>query len=607
MSFAVRLSGISPFGPIFGKELRITSRRKRNHLLRIAYLAALMLFLMMAYSTTAFREDYGVAWRIQQQAQLGQMFFLTFSMFCVITMGLIAPVLTSTSISSERLGKTLPVLLMTPITSWQIISGKLFSRLLIALLLIGLSLPVLAVVRLLGGVEVEQMLAVVCLCALFALSSAALGLFYSTLLNRAYSVILLSYATMLLIYLFAPFFTALLSVPNNGPNTRQVVARAVFNPVMNVALLATPDRPMMLAVGWIPCAVVQILLTISLLGASAMVLRRYARRAGQSRPGVGNGMSRTTGNPPPTTHNHPPTTDHLTLPGPVRAVRDNPVLWREMRQPQVSGRRAVWGFIAMAMLLGLSYFSFARINVLHEKGIPIGYAWVFHSLYWLLVAVMSATAIAQEKESDTWTVLLVTPLTARAIVLGKLMGLARRTMWPTLFIVAHFAIFWICGFVSWVSCAVALWVLLTFNSVWAASGIYLSLRMKKVTTVVIANLIVPIVLFAGVPVALLVLGQLLARTERWAELTCWYLPYFYTGEALDKLSPRFHGAERMWLPDGYYNVGVTQFLAVTFWTGMAHLALAGAITWRTIHRFDRRVGRAPQLRIALTSDSSLKA
>ena len=52
---------------------------------------------------------------------------------------------------------------MTPITSWQIVSGKLFCRMLAALTLLGLSLPVLAVVRLLGGVDLDAMLATVSL------------------------------------------------------------------------------------------------------------------------------------------------------------------------------------------------------------------------------------------------------------------------------------------------------------------------------------------------------------------------------------------------------------------------------------------------------------
>ena len=118
--------------------------------------------------------------------------------------------LTCTAISAERLHRTLHVLLMTPITSWQIVSGKLCSRLLIAFLLLGLSLPVLALVRLLGGVELQQMFAVMSLCAALAIFCGAVGLFYSTFLNRAYAVLLLSYATLLFLYLFLPFVTVLM-------------------------------------------------------------------------------------------------------------------------------------------------------------------------------------------------------------------------------------------------------------------------------------------------------------------------------------------------------------------------------------------------------------
>src|SRR5688572_32590109 len=98
----MHISGLTPFGPIFGKELRCASRRKRNYLLRVLYLGGLLLFLLFAYAIT--REGYGPrgpSARMQQQEQLGQHFFLFFSLFCVGAMGLIGPVLTSTAINEE--------------------------------------------------------------------------------------------------------------------------------------------------------------------------------------------------------------------------------------------------------------------------------------------------------------------------------------------------------------------------------------------------------------------------------------------------------------------------------------------------------------------------
>src|SRR3954466_2963292 len=216
------LRSISPLGPIFGKELRSTSRRKRTYYLRFFYIAALLLVMLLCYSITAseFRQAGSAARRAQKLAEMGAVFFIAFSFFSLIAMAIAGPVLTATAINSERLHKTLPVLLMTPINAWQIVAGKLFSRLLIALTLLGLSLPILAIVRLLGGVEIEQMFGVICICVSMAIFTAALGLLLSSIVSRAYAVILLAYAILGLIYFFVPLCIGMILSamgPSSGP------------------------------------------------------------------------------------------------------------------------------------------------------------------------------------------------------------------------------------------------------------------------------------------------------------------------------------------------------------------------------------------------------
>src|SRR2546421_266235 len=124
------LSRLSPFGPIFGKELRTTARRKRTYFLRVLYLGTLFLVMMLVYTETAGRMtgNVSVAERAQRGAELGAAFFGAFGMFSIYALAIISPILTATAIGSERLGRTLNVLLMTPITTWQIVAGKLFSR-----------------------------------------------------------------------------------------------------------------------------------------------------------------------------------------------------------------------------------------------------------------------------------------------------------------------------------------------------------------------------------------------------------------------------------------------------------------------------------------------
>jgi ABC-type transport system involved in multi-copper enzyme maturation permease subunit len=250
------------------------------------------------------------------------------------------------------------------------------------------------------------------------------------------------------------------------------------------------------------------------------------------------------------------------------------------------------------VLLLVTYAAAAHADVIDDEETQCVYACVMHGLYWLLIAVLSATSIAQEKESDTWTVLLVAPLRAESIVFGKLLGLWRRLLWPTALIVAHFTIFAFAGVINFTLVLMVLWVLITFNTVWAALGVYLSLRFKKVTTAVIINLIVPIVAFIGVPVTLLIAGELLVHNDLWAENVLWYLPYFYLGEGIDRLAPTFNWYDNIHLPGSRNDPSTAaEFMRAVVLVGIIHICIAGLIVWRTINGFDRFVGRATQLRL----------
>src|SRR5687767_1245650 len=93
-----RLAGLSPFGPIVGKDLRTTARRRRSYVLRVLYLGTLLLVLLAAWSSTSYQRNYsGTSARVQAQAELGMTFFICFTMFSVIAMAAIGPVLTCTA------------------------------------------------------------------------------------------------------------------------------------------------------------------------------------------------------------------------------------------------------------------------------------------------------------------------------------------------------------------------------------------------------------------------------------------------------------------------------------------------------------------------------
>ncbi len=615
----MHISALSPFGPIFGKELRTAARRKRNYLLRVFYLGSLLLFLLFAYGTAHEWGPSSVAARAREQEALGWAFFLCFSFFSVSAMALIGPILTSTAINGERLAKTFHVLLMTPINAWQIAAGKLFSRLLTALVLLLLSMPVLALVRLLGGVELSDMFGVILLAATTCLATATLGLLLSTLIDRTYVVILLSYAILGFFYLLVPFMTVMMmQLASATPGRRAWMFdwmrwMSRTNPFFCVGFIVA-ERTRMLNLSWYPCVFVHLGITAVLLLFTSLLLRRIARREGggakpRAQDAVAPALSMAA--PPlagvdlvdgaavddvPPTASAPVRTRSRT-----RTVGENPILWREIRRPLIPRMyHRILCVVGLGLLLGSTYVLMQKMKELHDPDTHVGYGFVFDTLFLLMVCVLSGTAIAQEKESDTWTTILSSPLSARAIVWGKFMGILVRLFWWFLLIAAHFVVFALIGFISWTAVAITLAVIISFNSVWLATGVYLSLRLTKVTAAVIVNLLLPVLLYGGVSLALVTIESLL-NWHRASEQAMWYLPYFYLVQALTRFraigqgySPNVNGPWQATMPGTNVPIPAGDWYAVVTQMCVIHLLLALLILIWTTVRFNRIVGRAPE-------------
>lgn len=610
MAFSV--SQLSPFGPIFGKELRTTARRKRTYWLRFIYLALLFVFLLAGYTSVSSRR-YGVgasvAERARAEAELGTLFFTIFAYFSVLAMPLISPILTATAISAERLGKTLNVLLMTPITSWQIVSGKLFSRLLIALSLLALSLPVLAVVRLLGGVDLDAMLAALCLCASVALAGAALGLFFSTRINRAYAVILMSYGTMFVLYAIIPYIYGL-SLNSGGRAGRASEINlfrflGVTNPVFSISTMVFNVRRMRLPIpDWWWCATFHVVCAAILVLWTGRTLRRKVMREGEAAAVIPNLPVFEPAVATASEVDQATTVSTHRLRG-TRDVGDNPVLWREVRRPLMAKRwQAVVGGMLCVGLLLLTYVLLANQfeNQLNSVDVHVGYSVVFYTVMLLLTCVLAGTAIAGEKESDTWSLLLATPLRGGEIVRGKVAGIARRMIWPLGLFVAHLFVFAVAGVLSWTAVCCVIWVTVSFTSVWLACGVGFSLKLRNNTFAVVMSLAMPVCAYVLVPVVLLIVGNLVLdrRPERMANSVCYYLPYIYIGNAVFGLP----GAKdwswqaessRLEFPNSHEPLTPAAFICIAIVVGLIHVAVAAIILVRLSRRFDRTVARAPQL------------
>lgn len=630
------LARLNPFGPLMGKELRSMARRRRSYYLRSVYLMVLLAVLAMGWASMSGGVNSGnVAYRAQQQAEMGREFFQIFAFFSVICMMLIAPVLTCTAIGGERLHKTFHVLLMTPISAGQIVSGKIFSRMLAVLGLVGLSLPALAVVRLLGGVELDDMFGLIALVAATGLFAASLGLFFSCFMTRAWAVILLSFITQAFLYLGFPMIVMLL-VAIAGQNGSQ---RAVWQPLQFVLVWPNPLVATMVNIlpgapvgkSWLFPALTMLGMSSVLLLWSAAVVRRLARREGSGERGS---TSPPAANSPPTpaqavadfTQNMAEPVGNVSEPtvlayrtaNPQRAdallkarkpVSDRPILWYEMHQPLI--RRAGFRIMAILLAVGLLLFSYLGLNAIGFSRSPlsysdtqIGYAFVFGGLLTLIVAVLSATVIANEKESDTWTLLLASPISGKQIILGKLAGVWRRTLGLMILIVAHFLLFTVTGVISWWVLPMLLLVMVGMNFLFTATGIFLSLRCRKTTTAVVLNLLIVIFVWVAVPIVVGVLYEVLRNTfeYEWAQSVYgnfaenWLYPLhpvYYFGEAIDRSNRDVLSRVPAFVLDPFgLKMPGWVFPMAAIQTTIVYVGLAALILWGVIRRFDRIVGRA---------------
>jgi hypothetical protein len=135
-----------------------------------------------------------------------------------------------------------------------------------------------------------------------------------------------------------------------------------------------------------------------------------------------------------------------------------------------------------------------------------------------------------------------------------------------------------------------------FNVIWVATGVALSLKLRKVTTAVIANLALPVTLYGAGSLVIAVIDTLLSQTGDLIEQIQWYLPYGYLVEGISRGSYQYTGyANHSGLRD-FIDSQITlgEFTAIMLLIGLLHVAAAAVILWWTARQFNATVARAPQ-------------
>jgi len=480
-------------GPIFEKELRVSSRRRKSYTLRFFYIALLTVFVAIVWlSVVEYRG--GAAFQQSRMAAAGKQIVSTVVLFQFIAMQVLAIVMLSNAISDELDHRTLGLLMTTPINSLQIVMGKVLSRLLQLVLLLAISLPILAMVRILGGVPWGYLLSSLCITLTAAIFAGSVSLLFSIGNRHAYGVIIRTMFALFSLYVVLPLLIGAAGyyiLPRLGLriNPRSVsipgiaAVLASLNPFSSMAVITKQ----MISPGAMPFSLplhcgIMLGLSAVVLGRSVAVVRAVALQQATGQVLEFRPKRRRKG------ETHAPSKPQPV--GSIQRVYGPPVVWKELRAPFITGvgsRNSHIGLGVAILGLLLTYLSSANTGSLDEDFTHVAYVMLFVFIGVIVNIVFSAAQITAEKESQSWSLLLATPLSDWDILFGKAVSAFRRCLPIWGLLAGHVILFVLVGYIHPIA-IIHLAVLVAWLTCFiTGAGLYFSSFFARTISSVVAS------------------------------------------------------------------------------------------------------------------------
>ncbi len=495
-------------GPIFDKELRVSSRRRRNYTLRTAYIILLTLLMALIWFSIADSFNSSNVFQVSRMSEAGLSIIATIVGFQFAATQLLAVIMLSTAISDEIYHKTLGVLMTTPINGFQIVMGKLFSKLLQLSLLLAISLPLLAVVRVFGGVPWDFIISGLCITITAMIFTGSLSLYFSISGRKSFAVILKTFGTLAILYLAIPALAAWLLSELGVSEITYAPALLYFNPLgsiyMQAGILLSPTG-IPFSFYWPIHCLIMLGFSAGLLAISIASVRKVALRQAI-------GYSDPTSKRKERKHNYNlnQSEDASETTGHIRRISGSPITWKELRAPFIQGGRKKGIIAACVTILALliTYAICANENCLDEDFTHVIFTMIFVIIGLISNAVFSASTITTEKESRSWPILLATPMDDWAILKGKLIGNVRRCLPIWIFMVGHILLFILIGYIHIIALVLMSTLMVTTIFFLSCTGIYFSAKLKRTTSAVVANFALALFLWLIIPILMILVAEI---------------------------------------------------------------------------------------------------
>jgi ABC-type transport system involved in multi-copper enzyme maturation permease subunit len=388
-------------GPVFAAECLTASRRWQVYAGRSLVLAGVLAGLCLVWLA---RDRWGVSTTTQENATLGARFVDAMMAVELALALVVVPAAAAGAVCQDKMRGSLTLMLITDLSDAEIVLGKLASHLVTVLGVIACGLPVLAILTSLGGVDPASILAGSMVIVAVAVLGVSLSLTFSVWATKPHEALMATYAT------YAIWLLALLTWIETSPVRQAPELLYLTSPfwLLFGARWARASVPFFESLGFLGgiLAIASVLATVSALRIRAVTIRQAGRPVRLSAWPFGLALRR-----------------FRSERASARLLERDPVLWREKHRRRPAG----WGRAIWMLYAGISLI-FTALAILNSQIAP-GTSAFMVSIGLLMVSVTAATALAEERAHGSLDVLMTTPVSSRAIVVGKWRGAFRGVVW----------------------------------------------------------------------------------------------------------------------------------------------------------------------------------
>jgi ABC-type Na+ efflux pump permease subunit len=440
-------------GPIFTRELAIAPRRPAHFIYRTAY--PLVLFVLMYTAWLVMVGTQNVR-NVGDIARFGSMLFQILAPLQLALLSFLAAQSAVSGVAQEKDKRTMLLLLMTRLSNHELVLGKLFASLLDVFVMLLAALPVFMLITLFGGISLEQVLRVFAVTLATILAAGSLGSTVALAREKTFQSLAITVLALVMWLGVWEVIAALLG-------DQEIAGISVST----LATAASPLRAILAAVHPFQSATAGALAGENLyvlFAASAAVLINlvgvvmlrvwnpgrevYIGQSDENAAGIfsadhdvkqleerqaAGSVTKEVADAARAAH----------VDARVRSVNqksrevwDNPVLWREMCT-WAYGRKVVFirlGYLLLFLMAAAGVYSQVASGAALERSgsgaiIPAsaGPLAPFFLVSLVIVNALAVTSITNERDGGALDLLLVTDLTPKEFIFGKMLGVAYVT------------------------------------------------------------------------------------------------------------------------------------------------------------------------------------